>query len=93
NGTNCTLCWTHEDYHGKWVKIQAYFQDYDSIESAFLAHAFLLSKNPRYAKAMAVKNNPEAFAAALTGVYATDPDYGNKLITIMRQSKLEQYDV
>src|SRR5260370_33036146 len=42
---------------------------------------------------MAVRQVPNAFAARLTGVYGTDPDYGTKLIGIMRQHNLYRYDV
>jgi hypothetical protein len=41
---------------------------------------------------MADRKDPDAFAAALTGVYATDPDYGAKLISLMRQYDLYRYD-
>ena len=37
-----------------------------------------------YAKALQHPNDPIAFAHALTGVYATDPDYGKKLERIMK---------
>jgi hypothetical protein len=35
---------------------------------------------------------PDAFAAALTGVYATDPNYGSNLIALMRLYNLDRYD-
>ena len=41
-----------------------------------------------YASALAHPNDPIAFARALTGVYATDPQYGDKLIAIMRDRGL-----
>jgi flagellum-specific peptidoglycan hydrolase FlgJ len=36
--------------------------------------------------------NPNAFADALTGVYATDPDYGLKLKWVMQNYNLSTYD-
>jgi hypothetical protein len=42
---------------------------------------------------MAVRHDPNAFAAALTGIYATDPQYGTKLINLMREYDLYRYDL
>ena len=36
-------------------------------------------------------DNPEAFADALTGVYATDPNYGFTLKWVMQNYGLSQY--
>jgi len=41
---------------------------------------------------MANRHVPDAFAAALTGVYATDPNYGSNLIALMRLYNLYRYD-
>jgi hypothetical protein len=45
-----------------------------------------------YQHAMANRQVPDAFAAALTGVYATDPNYGSNLIALMRLFNLYRYD-
>jgi hypothetical protein len=41
---------------------------------------------------MADRSVPDAFAADLTGVYATDPNYGSNLIALMRLYDLYRYD-
>jgi hypothetical protein len=41
---------------------------------------------------MAVANKPDAFADALTGTYATDPDYGSLLKRLMKDHNLYEYD-
>ena len=41
---------------------------------------------------MKQKDNPDAFADALTGVYATDPQYGMTLKWVMRNYGLDSYD-
>ena len=46
-------------------------------------------RHPVYKDAMKQKDNPEAFADALTGVYATDPNYGFTLKWVMRELWLE----
>ena len=40
---------------------------------------------------MAEREHPDKFAAALTGVYATDPNYGANLISLMRRYDLYRY--
>jgi flagellum-specific peptidoglycan hydrolase FlgJ len=41
---------------------------------------------------MTLAGNPNAFADALTGVYATDPEYGNLLKSLMQSHNLYQYN-
>ena len=82
---------THEYINGRYTPIRARFANYNSIEDAFHAHALLLATHPAYKNALS-KKTAEEFAQALTGVYATDPMYGEKLINLMRRSSLEQYD-
>ncbi|WP_333986133.1 glycoside hydrolase family 73 protein [Burkholderia orbicola] len=74
---------THEVIGGKRVKMVQRFADYDSLADAFSAHARLLANGKPYANARAHRDDPFAFADALTGVYATDPKYGSKLKRIM----------
>jgi len=42
---------------------------------------------------MKLADDPEAFADALTGVYATDPEYGMTLKWVMRSYGLLQLDL
>jgi flagellum-specific peptidoglycan hydrolase FlgJ len=41
---------------------------------------------------MAKKNDPDAFADALTGVYATDPQYGTTLKYVIHTYGMDQFD-
>lgn len=81
----------------EWSRIRGYynvvarFRKFASISEAFDAHAQLLLQ-PVYAKARKALPDAEAFANALTGVYATDPLYGSKLTSIMKSDNLLQYD-
>ena len=90
-GDSYTACHTHEVIHGCVVAIIANFKNYTSPADAFMEHSRHLATSPYYVKAQAAKT-AEDFAHALTGVYATDPEYGNKIVEIMRQSSLEKYD-
>ena len=84
---------THEYINGRYVLTTAKFKDFTGYEDAFDFHGRLLATHPAYHNATALVDHPEAFAHALTGVYATDPLYGVKLVQIMRGSGLEKYDV
>ena len=63
-----------------------------SLSEAFDDHGRLLATAPVYKDAMKEANNPEAFADALTGVYATDPKYGFTLNWVIENYGLSQYD-
>ena len=84
---------TKEDTKSGIVTIKAKFCKFRDFNHAFEAHAKLIANNPVYKKAMANKDNPDEFARCLTGVYATDRKYHEKLIKIMKQENLYQYDI
>lgn len=81
----------------EWSRLRGYynvvqnFRKFDSIAAAFTAHADLLLQ-PVYAKARAKLPDVDAFADALTSVYATDPNYGKSLRAVIHGSNLLQYD-
>ena len=84
---------TTEFVNGKPVKVQQPFRRYESMADCFADHARLICNRTSngkkiYAKALASPNDPVAFANALTGVYATDPQYGSKLVAIMKDRGL-----
>jgi flagellum-specific peptidoglycan hydrolase FlgJ len=85
---------TTEVIGGKRLPVKAKFRRYASMTECFADHARLICERrradgrPIYQAALAHPNDPVAFAHALTGVYATDPDYGKKLVAIMRDRGL-----
>jgi hypothetical protein len=83
---------TREVIHGQSVTVVARFRKFDSFDQAFDQHGHLLATRPPYAHAMTFVGNPDAFADALTGVYATDPAYGSLLKSLMKSHNLYQYD-
>jgi flagellum-specific peptidoglycan hydrolase FlgJ len=83
---------TREYQDGTWVTRTAPFRIYHDIAESIADHGQLLATSPAYQHAMADRRVPDAFAADLTGVYATDPDYGSGLITLMKQHNLYRYD-
>ena len=83
---------TQEYENGQWVTIQAPFRVYNSFAESIADHAALLADSGYYTEAMADRANPDDFANALTGIYATNPEYGTDLIQIMREFGLYRYD-
>src|ERR1019366_1202343 len=90
---------THEFVGGRYVTIDAAFAAYPSVAGAFDAHAELLATSHYYAAARAAvaggitETSTDAFANALTGVYATAPHYGVSLIALMKADNLYQYNL
>jgi hypothetical protein len=83
---------TREVIHGQSVQVVARFRKFASFDEAFDHHGELLATRPVYRDAMALVDNPDDFADALTGVYATDPEYGHLLKSLMTSHDLYQYD-
>jgi hypothetical protein len=83
---------TREVFDGKEVFITARFRKFSSMAEAFDLHGQLLAKGAAYAHARSLLPDADKFADALTGVYATDPNYGKILKQIMKANNLYQYD-
>ena len=75
---------THEFVDGERVKVEDKFRSYNSFQESILDHMQFLFDNPRYEKTLKA-SNPIEFARRLQAAgYATDPDYADKLISIMK---------
>ena len=83
---------TQEFENGQWVTIYAQFRVYHNVSESISDHAELLATSGYYTRAMADRAVPDAFANDLTGVYATDPEYGANLIALMRLYNLYRFD-
>jgi flagellum-specific peptidoglycan hydrolase FlgJ len=83
---------TEEYEDGSWVATTASFRVYHNVAESIADHSKLLATGESYQQAMANRQAPDAFANDLTGVYATDPNYGSNLIAIMRLYNLYRYD-
>ena len=71
---------TEEYVDGSWVATTASFRVYHNVAESIADHSRLLATGESYQQAMANRQAPDAFANDLTGVYATDPNYGSNLI-------------
>lgn len=92
-GEPSVMALTTEVIGGRKVRVDAAFRVFESLEEAFILHGKLLGSAGVYANARKFINSPDRFADALTGVYATDPNYGELLKSIMRKNNLYNFDV
>lgn len=97
SGQNSITLQTSEYVNGKWKDVDASFRVYSSWKESMESHAKLLvsgtSENPnRYQAVITASNYENAANALYTGGYATDPDYPTKLIKMIQQYQLDQYD-
>jgi flagellar protein FlgJ len=76
---------TTEYVNGVAQKTRATFRAYGSYEEAFSDYARFLVTNPRYASVLATRDPAEAAHGLQRAGYASDPQYGGKLIRIMKQ--------
>lgn len=83
---------TREVVHGRSIYITAHFRKFDTLADAFTKHGELLANARPYANARAQLPDADRFADALTGVYATDPNYGTLLKQIMHGANLYRYN-
>jgi hypothetical protein len=83
---------TREVIDGKVVTITARFRRFANLAEAFDLHGKLLATASPYRAAMELVQDPDRFADALTGVYATDPQYGTTLKWVMDNYKLKDLD-
>jgi flagellum-specific peptidoglycan hydrolase FlgJ len=84
---------TYESTGGGLKRVIANFTLYEDAFECFDDYGHIISTLPDYRQAMAARSNPEAFANALTGVYATNRLYGRDLVRIMRKYKLQRFDL
>ena len=83
---------TWEVVNGEKVTITARFRKFASLTEAFESHGRLLATARPYKAAMLLVADADAFADALTGVYATDPNYSVKLKWVINNYGFRQYD-
>ena len=83
---------TEEEKDGVRYTIKSPFRKFESISDAFNEHGKLLATQGQYARAMKLAGDPDAFADALTGIYATASNYGTVLKGLMKRYNLREHD-
>jgi flagellar protein FlgJ len=74
---------TTEYVNGVAQKTQARFRAYSSYDESFADYARFMTSNPRYANVLATPDPAQAAHGLQRAGYATDPNYGGKLVRIM----------
>jgi flagellum-specific peptidoglycan hydrolase FlgJ len=65
--------------------IEDYFRKYDTPADSFRHYTQFIFKNPRYKKALEVRNDPEAYLRELARAnYATNPDYEEYMMMMLK---------
>lgn len=85
---------TQEFVNGQYITVVARWRVYDRWEDSILDHGKFLKENSRYEAAgvFNAKNYKEQAEALLRAGYATDPNYSNKLCSMIESYSLDQYD-
>lgn len=82
---------TTEYIAGTPIKTTASFRKYASVEQSFNDYISLIKGSERYQTAVANASNPEQYINELHKAgYATDPQYGNKILSIYNGDELNQ---
>lgn len=76
---------------GNCFKTTGKFKKYNTFQESIADHSKVFSL-PYYKEAMKYTNDPDEFARKITGIYASDPNYGNHLISIMKSNNLYAFD-
>jgi len=74
-----------------WIMVPAYWRKYRDFEACLEDHDDFLS-HPRYAHCFDATNGEDFARAVQAAGYATDPEYADKLISIMRAHDLSALD-
>lgn len=83
---------TREYLHGQWVMVPAKWRKYPDWLGAIGDHAAFLMNNPRYHAAFQHHDGVSFAKAVAAAGYATDPDYADKLASIIRVHALTAFD-
>ena len=88
---------TKEFVNEQWITIQGDFRVYNTWEESLDDHTMLFVNgtnwNPQlYSGVLTATNYKQAAQALQTAGYATDPNYANKIISVIESYDLEQYD-
>jgi len=89
----CVALASYEYVKGKRKKYVSRFRLYSSMEKSFLDHGRFLDRADRYNAAFRYGSNPDRFIREVHRAgYATDPNYSNLVISLMKRWNLYRFD-
>lgn len=80
------------DNQGNLYTVVDYFRKYDSYEESLHDHGKFFHENKRYAEVIGITNYKKQAQMIQRAGYATDPEYANKLIRLIEQNELQNWD-
>jgi len=83
---------TREVIHGQPTIVTANFRAYTDWLGSIQDHAIFLTTNPRYQPAFAYHSGALFARAVAAAGYATDPDYADKIVSIINTHGLAALD-
>lgn len=85
---------TQECYDGSnYTEIVACFRAYNSLEESISDYFNLICTSSRYRKALTANTPLQCITEIKNGGYATDPNYINSIMKIIKLNNLTKYDV
>lgn len=90
---NSAMMNTWEVYGGKRYDIKDSFRSYPDWETSILDYGVFLTVNQRYKNAIGITNYKNQIRAIHKAGYATDPQYANKVISIIEKYNLHNWDM
>lgn len=96
-GENPSSYTTNEFEENEWIEIDAQFRSYDSLFESMEDYAKLLQNGTEwdedlYQEVIEAPTYKESAQALQTAGYATDPDYPEKVISVIENYELYKYD-
>jgi flagellum-specific peptidoglycan hydrolase FlgJ len=83
---------TREYLDGQWTMEQGKWRKYTDWLGSIQDHASFLLSNPRYQPAFAYTSGTTFAIAIAAAGYATDPQYGQKIVSIIKAHNLSALD-
>lgn len=83
---------TTEYINGKYIETTAAFKTYPTLAAAVHGYYDLITGTPRYNGAVNNSNAADTARKIAAAGYATDPNYANKVISIINNYNLTKYD-
>lgn len=80
------------DKNGNAITVMAYFRKYNSYEESLNDHGKFFHINKRYVNIIGIVDYKEQAKSIQKAGYATDPHYANKLVQLIKQNNLQNWD-
>ena len=82
---------TEEFEDEQWQTNLSKFQDYTNLDEAVEDWCILITEEQRYSPCLEYRTEVERFLRILAPIYATDPQYADKVLATIEANNLEVY--